>query len=1049
MRPIKLTMSAFGPYSGKQVIDFTKLEKRNIFLITGPTGAGKTTIFDGISFATFGKASGSDRDGENLRSDFADENTLTFVELEFELKGKKYYIKRIPKQIKKKARGEGFTEQKSEAELKLLGAPDSKIITGVSDVNESISSILGISYDQFRQIIMIPQGEFRELLTSDSQKREDILQKIFGTQSYRKIQELLKDMANLLKVEAENLRNRRSENIKKIDAAGNLVLQDLCQSQNPNITEIEEQLTQLIANDKKNIERIKLTITEADKNINKKQTKIFKTEENNKKFSLREQIEIEKNLLEAKQPEYEAKKLVYTNARKALTISGLEENYVSRQANVGIKQSELRDIRISFEVAEKNLNVSKEKFLLEKSKEGQRNKLIERKGILNGYLEKVKNLETLKKEYIENEAGLKRLENEKENRKTHIEGLKLEIKELSIKLEEARTAGSEYIKCSSELERETQIFNKLKSLYEELLNEEKISNSCLQKLEEKSKAEMEFEKIKKEFEVKQKTFFEGQAGFMAYSLDEGIPCPVCGSTHHPKPAEKLEGVPSEEELKNVKSKMDLADRKYRINSEQYNKLEAQLAAKRDVIENNAVELAQMVKENVAVFDRTELKEYAVKQGNILKPSINSLKKRVLALESKKENEVILLEKLKKQNESLEIEETLFSKENVKYEAIFGEVKVQKGNLDGIISQLPQNVRSLKELLLEISKVEEESDSMKISFEKFEKQYSEFAKVFERTATELKSCEKALIEAQEDFKNAEVAFLNAVTNEGFNSKENYINAKLANQKLELLERSIAQFNENLKSVRDRYAKAALDIEGLRIEDTNKFKNEIAILIEEKEAKTEEKENELFRVKNNLNALESIRDLNSKLEEKENKYNIIGDLANTARGNNSEKITFERYVLAAFFDDIVDAANLRLSKMSSGRYELNRIEERTKGNAQSGLELQVFDNYTGKARHVKTLSGGESFKASLSMALGLADVVQSYAGGISLDTMFIDEGFGTLDSESLDSAIECLIELQSSGRLVGIISHVPELKERIDAWLEIEPGKLGSTAKFNIV
>jgi len=219
-------------------------------------------------------------------------------------------------------------------------------------------------------------------------------------------------------------------------------------------------------------------------------------------------------------------------------------------------------------------------------------------------------------------------------------------------------------------------------------------------------------------------------------------------------------------------------------------------------------------------------------------------------------------------------------------------------------------------------------------------------------------------------------------------------------------------------------------------------------ESKQSRSSEKEMLHARIVLNRIQLSSIAKSMKELEAVEEEYKVTGKLAKIARGDNIEKITFERYVLAAFFDDIIHAANMRLTRMTGSRYEMCRKTDRSKGNTQSGLEIEVLDNYTGRTRHIKTLSGGESFKASLSLALGLADVVQSYAGGISLDTMFVDEGFGTLDPESLDAAIQSLVELQDTGRLVGIISHVPELKERIDARLEITPGREGSRAAFNI-
>mgnify|MGYP001601149450 CR=1 FL=1 len=1049
MRPLKLTMSAFGPYKGEQVIDFTKLKQRNIFLITGPTGAGKTTIFDGISFAIFGKASGSDRDGENLRSDFADENTLTFVELEFELKGKKYSIKRTPKQLKKKSRGEGFTEQKSEVELRYQRGAETKIISGVFDVNESINSILGISYDQFRQIIMIPQGEFRELLTADSQKREDILQKIFGTQDYRKIQEILKDMANLLRTQAEDLKNRRAENIKKIDFCGNLDFKELCEQQNPNIIEIAQQLITSLAQDKENVEKIKLVISQADKEIVEKQRRIFSAIENNKSIALRDKIEAEKNLLKTREPEFEQRKVVLVRARKASTIIGLEENFKSRQEKAVNKEKEFRNVGLSFIEVQKKLKIAEDKFLIEKNREDQKNKLVEKKVKLTGYLEKVESLEILKKDYQGKEVELSKLGNEKQNTKSHIEKLRLEIKTQSAKLEEARVAASLYLSTNYQLEKQTQTFDKLKNLNQELLTQEILKSNCKQKFEQKSKEDKQFQRLSIEFENKQKLFFKGQAGFMAEALSDGGPCPVCGSINHPKPAQKPEGLVSENDLKTIKGEMELSDKRYTIANEVYNKLEAQAFAKEELIKSKIVELAKEEVEKIIDLKQSSLKQYLVEKCDSSTVLIKSLKQSILVLGEKKQYESQILEILKKKNKSLEVEELLLEKCDQEYEIIFGEVKVQKGNLDAIVSEIPQNVSSLKELTAKVAAVEEELTLMKQNLDRCEQLYSELIKVFERVSSDKTSCEKALKEAKEDINGAQVILRAAVTNAGFSSFEDYIGAKLTENKVDALETSITLFNESLKSAQDRFKAAVIDTNGLKVEDENIFKNELATLITKKEEINEKKENKLFTIKNNTNVSKSISDLSVKLSEKENKYSVIGDLANTSRGFNSEKITFERYVLAAFFDDIIDAANLRLIKMTSSRFELSRILTRTKGNAQSGLELEVFDNYTGKARHVKTLSGGESFKASLAMALGLADVVQSYAGGISLDTIFIDEGFGTLDPESLDGAIECLIELQNSGRLVGIISHVPELKQRIDARLEIEPGKLGSTAKFNIL
>ncbi|STA91788.1 SbcC/MukB-like Walker B domain-containing protein [Clostridium cochlearium] len=286
----------------------------------------------------------------------------------------------------------------------------------------------------------------------------------------------------------------------------------------------------------------------------------------------------------------------------------------------------------------------------------------------------------------------------------------------------------------------------------------------------------------------------------------------------------------------------------------------------------------------------------------------------------------------------------------------------------------------------------------------------------------------------------------IKNCGFKDYNHYLSMKLSEDELKNLDEDIQNYNQNVKTVKFNLDKAIKNSKDLKLRDENLIKQRLEKVEEEKSQLNREYNIIFSRLDNNRKTLKEIEKLNEKIKGKEEEYKVIGELARISNGDNDERITFERYVLAAYFDEIIDAANIRLSKMTGGRFLLVRKEEKGKGRRQEGLELEVFDNYTGKARHVKTLSGGESFKASLSLALGLADVIQSYAGGISLDTIFIDEGFGTLDPESLDNAIETLVDLQNDGRLVGIISHVPELKERIDTILEIIPTKEGSRARF---
>ncbi|MCJ7690159.1 MAG: SMC family ATPase, partial [Clostridiaceae bacterium] len=357
----------------------------------------------------------------------------------------------------------------------------------------------------------------------------------------------------------------------------------------------------------------------------------------------------------------------------------------------------------------------------------------------------------------------------------------------------------------------------------------------------------------------------------------------------------------------------------------------------------------------------------------------------------------------------------------------------------------KNVGELVQIGIALS---ERQQHLKKAFEEAESAFSKIKGNLDQEMGRHKRTKEMKENADEEFKKAVSVFKDSVFELGFSGYEDYKASSLTEEKIENLEVEINNFNINLSGVKKLYEASLKEIEGLIRVDLEilkgKIENEGIIF------KSLNKEQmELFaRIRNNSLMLEDCEEYSKKIEIDEKKYEIVGKLSNIINGDNSKKISFERYVLAAYFEDIIMAANIRFNKMTSGRFELLRKQEIGDKRKGQGLELEVFDNYTGKARDVKTLSGGEGFKASLSMALGLADVVQAYAGGIQLDTMFIDEGFGTLDPESLDNAIECLMDLQKDSRLVGIISHVPELKERIDARLEVSSTSKGSMAEFKV-
>lgn len=1050
MRPLKLTMTAFGPYAGKEIIDFTKLLKKNIFLITGPTGAGKTTIFDGISYAVFGSASSDERDGESLRSHFAKDDIITSVELEFELKGKNYYIKRIPKQQKKKSKGEGFTEQKTEAYLELINEGDDKplYVSGVQPVNDKIAQILGINCAQFRQIMMIPQGEFRKLITEDSRNREEILQKIFGTEGYKKIQDALGEKSKKLLNDAKEYKNRIDENIHNLNVNGNEALEQFLVSKDINYDELVIHMSNFIIQDSEKEKKSAFEIQKIDKAAADKNKEIFQGIEINKKFELRNSIEENRNMLLIREPEINQKKLILIRGRKALTLIGLEENYKGKQISVETREKELQRQVDIVKAADIRLKDAEVVLNGELEKESLRNQLLKDIALLQGFIPKVKELD----HKADNLKNLVKQSKEFEklvlNKKTEVDIMRNSLKNINEEQQNISSAKDSLAAISVALEEKNKFVDKLKNLYEENEKLSGIRNECLKVQKNHQTVKEKYNQIKEKYENLQDMFFKGQAGFFASRLEDGKPCPVCGSIEHPNLAQLSADMPDETALNLVKDDFLRAQDEYNISSEALNKLLGQGKLQKESVDKLKAVAGNELQEEIITKEKEEL-------SNCLKKYIKDLNEVIIKLKSEKNDkenlikrEQALIEEKGKLNIKIDEAILAFDGFDKKLRNIETELKSEQRLMDVLQMELPKAIDSEEKLAAAIDKAEKEFHTMKEAMENASNSQREANSEHIKALTSKTSAEINLKEAMDELAELNKKFNIAILQAGFESLEDYYKNKLTENQIENLENEISEFNEKLKSLSDSLIKAEKEIEGLNVIEINVLNEQLAEISMKRTIAENEKIQVYARRNQNEKAMESIKSLMDMLLKTEEEYKVIGDLANVARGFNSEKITFERYVLAAFFDDIIDAANSRFIKMTSSRYEMSRIKERSKGNAQSGLEIEVLDNYTGRTRHIKTLSGGESFKASLSLALGLAEVVQCYAGGISMDTMFIDEGFGTLDPESLDNAVQTLMELQSTGRLVGIISHVPELKERIDARLEIIPGREGSYTVFNV-
>ncbi|MCK1993804.1 SMC family ATPase [Peribacillus muralis] len=1039
MRPDILTMQAFGPYAGREIIDFNSLGERTMFVISGKTGAGKTTIFDGISFAIYGKASGEDRSGQDLRSQFAEDDRLTEVSLQFTLRGKTYLVIRSPQQERKKKAGEGTTTVGAKAELYEIVADGNKLLgANVREVEERIKSLIGLDANQFRQILMIPQNEFRKLLTSDSKDKEQILQKLFHTELYKRIEEKLKEEASVLKRESEKSAQRRIELMKAIKAGNHEELQTQLQAEEPNEQQVLPLLQDVISAARERGKQLKEQIQEKQQARDLVNQELSKAADLLDKFSDKEKLRKEKEHLEARQPEMELVKQRIKMAHKAASLEKQEQYYLRIGKQVHDANEELQKLGEQAEKLQAERKEKQDTYEQEMLKGNEREQAIRNVHQLEQVKGAVMTFASLTAQVTLDE---KEWRNSKELREKNVaqhQQVEEDAEKMALEKNEAEKAAVLHREKELEAEKVKQSLTKMKKL-QEVFSEIQHTKRVM---DDKNKRFQEIQEIqgleKEKLEALNHRWRSGQAGMLASVLHSGEDCPVCGSENHPKPAQMHEDMPTDMELKEQENKLVMAERqKSQAESEYYqaqSKYDALVASSQEKLRDIQAEMPSFkpedidhhLKELVAKGEtlHAELAEFLQK-----KSGISEMETVVLALKEK-------AAKLKENLAALERNE-----DHGKTRYIENSTK-----LAGLTDSLPEGIRTEAEYDVAYQIAVKTQKRLQTALEEAQKNLQMVKEKESVILAKKESRSGNIKELNEELKAEREKFIEDMTHQGFSNYKEYTAAKKSEAALGNLEEQVQQYNQNWQSVLSLFHDLEMklkdvikpDLEGLQKtfefinEEVESMRHSLNQMLTEKQT-NEEIESKLAQIRENQKSLDE-------------RYSIVGHLSEISKGQNSFRITFERYVLAAFLDDILKEANSRLLKMTSGRYQLLRKLDPTRRNIQSGLELSVYDQYTGQERHVKTLSGGESFKASLALALGLADVVQQNAGGISLETMFIDEGFGTLDPESLEQAIEALMEIQSTGRLVGIISHVPELKERIDAQLQVIATQKGSRTTF---
>ncbi|WP_058307629.1 AAA family ATPase [Gracilibacillus massiliensis] len=1033
MRALELELTAFGPYKNKQRIDFTELGDEPIFLVTGPTGAGKTTIFDAICFSLYGKASGTDRDQDAFRSHFAPLSELTTVTFIFKLHQKKYRITRSPKQQKPKARGEGYTEEVASASLYRQDENNQweLLVSKIKEVNETIEEMIGLDYEQFKKMIMIPQGEFRRLISENSKEREEVLQKIFRTYFYKNITEKLKDKAKSLKEQMEKLEWQWNQEKDKLPEG--YVDEELDQKVK---VQLEHQLIKLDeqrANLKKNLNNVA-------EQLNSLQEKYYHQKQLVDYFNeYAQQIEKQKEF-EASQQDINQKNQRLELAKTADKIKPVEDLMATRKQEWQELQTNYKKLELEKQKQQEVFEKAKLQFTNEqqneKKREQQQYHLKEQKQLLS----KLDNFQTITNQLENAKKNVQRTETKlstTEQNITKLEKTKEESYQVRDQLHQTNEVIQKAVYDLDQLNNQLDNVKELQAEFDYLLVLRKDYQQYNKVVDKLKKEITDQKELCEKLEVERKNHL---ASHLAQQIKEGEACPVCGSDHHPKLANFPDQVASDEKIEKETKKLASLEEETKEMEMKLLQIKEQGEGKNQLV-SRLMKTSKLGKEQLSEDALSKLAITLTKEVHSKKQlkqtQTNELKK---LKERLKQTEEMLtkLEPLKVELKQLQANYQQFSQEFHQLDATYTQLK----------AQLPSDFESVEAFQEKVARLEGEVQAA-LQYWKDVQEYYE--KALEQKNTTVTKCEEAkyyLVQTEQKYKEQEAKFKEALDQYQFSSLESYEKAVLASELQQKLENDINYFYEQKYLVEDRLKRLKNEIKDATKPNLTIVEEAIQAKTKEKEEITKQQQTNSIHIDQLMNSIKRLKKIEQQMQEINDDYFHVGELADLARGDNTARLSFERFVLSTFLDEILLQANIRLDQMSDHRYQLIRSDEIAKRGAQSGLDLEVLDHYTGKRRSVKTLSGGEGFKAALSLALGMADIVQAHAGGVQLDTLFIDEGFGTLDEISLEQAIKCLKDLQQDNRIIGVISHVAQLKEEIKAKLVVETSPDGSTASFKI-
>lgn len=1018
MKPEILTICAFGPYRKKVCLDFSILSEQPFFLIHGATGAGKTSIFDAICYALYGEAATEARTPRMLRNREAGPEVDTYVDLTFCVRDTHWHIRRNPEYMRKAKRGTGLARQAPEVVLERL--EDGRVMeswTRDGEVQARIVRLLGFQCKQFRQVVLLPQGEFRRFLMADTSARKEIMKVLFNTEIYQKLEDKLKEKAAEVSKSYDGIAEKQRLYLAEANAKDEAEFAALLAVREQQAAALAKQ-TAALQSRKEACEKER----DAARDTMAKFTQADKAAEELQKW-------------ERIVPEDEEVKAMLDRADRAAALMDLANQLQVARQDAAKREQDLEALKQQGKKLATAYKQAEERFVMVQQQKpahaAEREELI----VLQGLLKVARELEQAKKD-----ASAKQAASEKGQQEAASAKQRLLAAEQDLKAEQQQAEA---------LQKEALNVDALKLRQQNLLAEQEKAAAAArsetlvreaaagyeQAEQAAKKAETEWQAARAELAHLRELAKEARAVLLAEHLEEGEPCPVCGATHHPKLAEAVTKVVTDKMLKAKEADVSSFEKRHQAAAARAQEKSGQLAAARAQAEALVKQLAgrepaELAAELAKVKTALQgAQEAAARYGSLMK-----------AIERRQQEQAQLHEKAA----ALEQKAAASAAEAAAAKAL---VQDKQAQLAG--KELPAEPQELAHQYQQREASWQAAEKAAVAAEQ---DYHSLDTRYHAAQSAWKTKREELLRSQEQAAALQQSFAGRLVQAGFADEAAYEAALQgswrASDYRDKVRRELLSHEQALHTARTNLDNCQKTIEKLEKPDLAAAEDAASAAQAAWQQALRESsaaETVLRSWQKRQKDLDALREQSGELTQT---YARITGLSELASGKTGSRVSFQTYVLHSLLDDVMEMANQRLLIMSRGQYELH-AGQRQRANQQGGLDMEIFDHYSGYARPLATLSGGESFLASLALALGLADVVQACAGGVRLDTMFIDEGFGTLDSETLDVALKALFELQKSGRLIGIISHVEELRSRIPARLEVTKTKSGgSTAHFEL-